>query len=223
MKIGKVEIAEVDGAFAWIAGANIDADGAPDAYAPPGAAHPGRDFIGNAHKNPRDLSSPYVGVVTDANGDPVVQGAGDPVPGDLVPGTSLKDLTKAQRDPRRYVDSSVVPYYVLPPELRDLGLDFGDLGYGVHVQTHRCQGLIAGDGGPRGKIGEVSIAGADGLGVPSSPKNGGTDQRVIAVVFFPESRSDPAWPRDVNEFCAAAAARLTAWGGLQRLLGLYGG
>lgn len=39
--------------------------------------------------------------------------------------------------------------------------------------------------GPRAKLGEASIACAEFLGVPSSPKHGGTSEKRFIYTFFP--------------------------------------
>src|SRR3990172_2424520 len=64
----------------------IDADGSPRAYGP---SNSGLDWTANA-------GSPgnWWGVVTDNNGDPVIQGSGDPFPGMYVSSTSLVNHVK---------------------------------------------------------------------------------------------------------------------------------
>lgn len=200
-------------ALSWCAGLSVDADGSPRAYAPP--PRRGLDFIGNAHVNPRDLSSAFCGVVLDAAGRPVVQGAADPAPGYYVSPTALFDRQRAQGDPRRYVNSEIVPYLAIPPELKTLGAKLGDLAY-VAYRGLLSWAIVA-DIGPRKKIGEGSIALADALRIPASPRNGGVGNGVACVVFLDSSRG---WPRECDEAQATATSLLERWGGAGRLMKL---
>jgi hypothetical protein len=166
----------------------IDADGAPNAYHPAGE---GLDVLANAGK-----PGNWWGVVTDdgtPKGNPVVQGAGDPFPGFYVSATSLEDPGFARTDPRRYVASTKVPYVVLPPQLLKHAR-LGDLAM-VERGGKRVFALVA-DTGPRDKLGEGSIALADALGVPSSPRKGGAASGVRYVVF---ARSGNRRPRPAEE------------------------
>src|SRR6266511_1560327 len=178
---GRVRRRAGDNGLHFVAGMQIDADGAPRAYHPPGA--PGLDFLANAGK-----PGHWFGIITDRAGNPVVQSPRDPAPGFYVSPTSLQDPTRAVADPRRYVDASTIPYVVLPRLVRDRGrVRLGDF---VAVRN-RANGKIAyaiyADGGPAGKIGEGSIALAKALRIPSNPKHGGTDRKEVAYVVFPGS------------------------------------
>jgi hypothetical protein len=218
--VGKVAVYEADQALAWLGPLKICVDGAPDAYALPGSGVKARDFLGNAHKDPHDLSSPWCGVVLDEHGQPVVQQPGDPCPGALVSQTALQDPTHLVTSQLRYVNAIAVPYYVLSPEMERAGAHLGDLLYCINVENMHCGAALFGDIGPHGKLGEGSPNLADALCVPSDAKRGGCDRNAIACVAFKDSASHPAWPRDVSEFSAAAAGLLAAWGGLSRLLEL---
>jgi hypothetical protein len=44
---------------------------------------------------------------------------------------------------------------------------------------------VVADKGPRDKIGELSIAAARAIGVPSSPRNGGTDKPELLYELWP--------------------------------------
>lgn len=44
---------------------------------------------------------------------------------------------------------------------------------------------VVGDVGPKHKLGEISIATAKALGIPSSPTTGGEEEHVIDYVIFP--------------------------------------
>jgi hypothetical protein len=194
--IGGVEV-ERDGlVLRYTAGLRIDGDGAPDAYHPDGKS--GRDFLANAGR-----PGNWWGIVTVA-GQPVVQGPNDPCPGFYVSPTSLVDRNKAITDPRRYVDSNRIPYLAVPPELRTLGVGLGDVAW-VEYRGQGCAAIVA-DTGPRGKLGEGSIALARQLGIPESPRHGGTGAGV-AVTLWPGTSK--GWPRLVEDIEAQVAGLRT--------------
>ena len=196
--IGGIPVRRFGLAFRWVGGLAVDADGAPDAYAPPGSGLTGRDYLGNAGR-PGD----WWGLVTDdgtPHGSPVVQGAGDACPGYYVSPTALVSrVVSNQRDPRRYVDSSRVPYLAVPPELRTLGVGLGDVAL-VEYRDQWSPAIVA-DVGPRGKIGEGSIALARALGIDPSPKHGGCGAGVTCTVW-PGTAGHPPWPREVADVLA---------------------
>ena len=196
-------------ALFFVAGMAIDADGAPRAYHPTGSP-PGLDFLANA-------GSPgnFFGVVTDAHGNPVVQSAHDPAPGFFVSPTSLQRPGKRVEDPHRYVDATRIPYLALPALVRDKGgIRLGDFATVRNRRNGRVSHAIFADGGPRGKIGEGSIALAKALKIPSSPKHGGTDADVVYVVF---AGSGNGRPRPRTAINANGEQLLEAWGGHERL------
>jgi len=196
-------------ALFFAAGMAIDADGAPRAYHPRGSP-PGLDFLANA-------GSPgnFFGIVTDSHGNPVVQSAHDPAPGFFVSPTSLQDPGKRVQDVRRYVDSTTIPYIALPALVRDKGgIRLGDFATVRNRRNGRVSHAIFADGGPRGKIGEGSIALAKALKIPASPKHGGTNGDVVYVVFVGSGNGRPR-PKTVID--AKGKHLLEAWGGLERL------
>jgi hypothetical protein len=200
-------------ALYFVAGMQIDADGAPRAYHPRGAP-PGLDFLANA-------GSPgnFFGLVTDRHGNPVVQSAHDPAPGFFVSPTSLQDPDRRVEDPRRYVNASTIPYIVLPALVRDKGgVRLGDFATVRNRRNGTVSHAIFADGGPRGKIGEGSIALAKALRIPSSPKHGGTVHKEVVYVVF--AGSGNRRPRTKPEIDAKGKQLLEAWGGLERLQGL---
>lgn len=210
--IGGVRVRRRTGekALFFVAGMRIDADGAPRAYHP-GGSPPGLDFLANAG-HPGN----FFGVVTDRHGNPVVQSAHDPAPGFFVSPTSLQDPDRRVEDPRRYVDASTIPYIVLPGLVRDKGgVRLGDFATVRNRKNGKIVHAIFADGGPRGKIGEGSIALAKALGIPSSPKHGGTDRKEIAYVVFAGSGNNR--PRTRARIDTNGKRLLAAWGGLERL------
>jgi hypothetical protein len=143
------------------------------------------DYLANA-----GYPGNWWGVATDtgeADGDPVKQKSTDPCPGYYVSPTAYEHSDYAHTDPRRYLDSENVIFSVTPPQLRQL---VGPVVLGCRVRMENLDngkvawGLV-GDVGPKDKLGEASIAAADALGIPSSPKNGGTSDLIILYTLIP--------------------------------------
>jgi glycosyl hydrolase group 75 (putative chitosanase) len=210
--IGGVRVRRRKGekAIYFVSGLAIDADGAPRAYHPKGSP-PGLDFLANAGE-----PGNWFGIVTDNRGNPYVQTADDPAKGFYVSATSLVDRSRAARDPRRYVDSSTVPYLALPSLVQDAGARLGDLAAVRNRDNGKVAFAIVADTGPRGKIGEGSMALAKALGLKSSPKTGsGAGDRDVAYVVF--TGSGNRRPQPVATIKSRSAALLEQWGGKERL------
>lgn len=161
---------------------DIDADGAngqsgQPAYTPDNR---GLDVLINA-KNGNE----WVGVVTDRNGHPIIQPPGSYAPGAYVSQTSYHYPGKALTDPDCYIDAQGVPFVVISSLLLSAlsGVFLGCLARltykGVSIWA------VVGDVGPRYKIGEISIAAAKLLGIPSSARTGGVDEMAIGYEFWP--------------------------------------
>lgn len=173
------------------AGMAIDADGANGqtggipVYAPDGYTPAPLDFLANAG-GPGD----WYGVVTDTgedDGDPIKQKPGDPAPGAYVSATSYRWPTLARTDPLAYVDAASVPYIVLPGHWRAkaVGVVCGCKATVKDTTTGKVLETGVMDFGPKAKLGEASIACAKFFGIPSSPKNGGTETKRFIYTFFP--------------------------------------
>jgi hypothetical protein len=225
----------------------IDADGAPDAYHPGYScepkkvmkfktkAHPewgcvpthdsyaGQDWLQNAG----DPKGFYGIVYRDAGRTQLcVQGKGDPREGFYVSSTALMDKAKRAKnpcDPTAYVDSNTIPFVSLPRELFEKKLiALGDFAYVYDLKSKKGTGAIVGDVGPRGKIGEASIAVAKALGASGVVKHGGgigADQ--VVYLLFP--RSGDGQPRDAATIEREAARLLEAWGGTAPIEHAYAG
>jgi hypothetical protein len=197
----------------WESGLEIDADGAPRAYAPWHSGLAALDDLRNAlHRiddDPTDPEHGWAGIRVDVLGKPVVQGPDDPAPGYYVSQTALADLTRPVADPRRYVDASAVPYIVVPRALLLQGVMLGDLALVAYRGTGRSSPAIVADVGPPGKLGEGSPALAEALGIPSSARNGGCEKGVLVRIFL-ESAGIPPWPRTAIDIAAAVDARASS-------------
>lgn len=200
MIIGGTEVALVRGAWTWTGGLAVDADGAPNAYAPPGYGEP-LDALANAGRGGH-----WWGLVCDNEGTPVVQGDSDPFPGYYISTTAYANPALPRTDPRRYVDSSRIPYLSIPPDLRVAGVKMGDLAHVTYC--NQWSPAIVGDVGPAHRIGEGSIALARALGVNASPIHGGVGKGV-SVVLFPGTAL--GWPLVMDRIEARVNELWTAW------------
>src|SRR5215510_8398464 len=173
------------------AGMMIDADGANGqtggvpVYAPNGFTPAPLDFLANAG-GPGN----WFGVVTDTgkkDGTPVKQNASGPAPGAYVSATSYRWPELARIDPLAYVDAASVPYIVLPSHWRKLaiGVVLGCKATLEDTKTGKVLEAAVLDFGPKGHLGEASIACAEFFGVRSSPKNGGSPEKRFIYRFFP--------------------------------------
>jgi hypothetical protein len=190
----------------------IDADGAPNAYHP---EDKGLDLLKHAGK-PGD----WQGIVTDEGGQPLLQGPRDPFPGYYVSQTTLFDKSKKRTDPNCYVDARKIPYIVLPKGegLEQLsGVRLGDFAAIIYAPGRLAYAIFA-DRGPKGKIGEGSIALAESLGIPSSPRTGGVAGDVIYLVFPGSGNSRP---RTLQEINTEGSRLFKAWGGKGRLAAYF--
>jgi Fungal chitosanase of glycosyl hydrolase group 75 len=199
--------------FFFLAAFAIDADGAPNAYH---ADDIGIDYLANAGR-----PGNWWGLATDngqADGTPVIQDENDPCPGYYVSRTSLEDRARAERDPRRYVDATKIPYVVLPPQLLASrtagGARLGDFAAVMNTVNRKFGFAIFADVGPKDKLGERSIALAQEIGVPSDPKRGGA-KGGIAYLLFPGSGDGK--PRSREEIVVAGTRLLDEFGGDQQL------
>lgn len=240
----------------------VDADGAPNAYAPDdkgldhidNAGHPARwvkcalcEGADKTNGGPGDVTcancagkgktyepAHWPGLVT-AGDELVTQGPADPFPGAYISQSSLQDERFAVTDPRRYVDSTRVPYIAVPPQLLEMGLSLGDLGmacleifdksYGQPARSvigYKCGAGVVADRGPRKRIGEGSICLAQTIGLSGNPRNGGLERarREVVWILFPgsgaQAPSGLAWPRTVASFTEQANDLFARFGGYAR-------
>jgi hypothetical protein len=205
-------IKKIDGAICYKGGMAIDADGSPHAYSPKNSGLKSLDYLANAGKaGENGQPNNWYGIITDngqKTGTPIIQGSTDPAPGFYISATSLQDHSKKTANPLRYVDSETIPYIAACPEVLKAGIQLGDLC--VVVYGDGVCGAIVGDTSPHNHYGEASIAVADCLTIPSSPKNGGCDSGIVYIIFPGTSKG---WPRDVKELQSEAERLFNAWKG----------
>jgi hypothetical protein len=161
LSIDGLEVLRSGSILYWTNGdLSIDYDGAPNAYAPAGFGTP-LDKLANAG-HPGN----WWGIATGADGQPLIQGPGEPYPGYYISTTSL--AWPGQARTARYVDSTAISFLALPRVFTTLGARLGDLALVESPKTGRRRFAIWADVGPQGKLGEGSAKLVKELGVESS-------------------------------------------------------
>jgi hypothetical protein len=203
-----------EGNFQFTSGAAICVDGAPTAYAPNNG---GQDITSSAGHNKGDVRT----YKKDANGNTVPdtfypttdwwavetdtgESDGQPV---LKPNgyyISMSSYNYAGFPPKthvqeRYVNADVVSFAVISRvSMEALGLTIGDLVYVKNIYKGKNKGKWTGFLETRradDRIGEISAAAADAIGVPSNPRNGGQDGDV-EFTFYPNTAPNYRFSND---------------------------
>jgi hypothetical protein len=200
------EVMRAPKALLFLAGFAIDADGSPRCYGP---GNSGLDYTANGGTPGSD----WWGGPTDKNGYPIEQTVYDPYPGMWVSGTAHIDSTYTEDSPYRYLDSERIPFFVLPGNHSN-GAKLGDVGLCLNTTSGDNCYAVYGDIGPSSKIGEGSMRLASALGLNSSPKTGGTSNKIIGYLLFPGSIGKWQPPA---EWFAKANDIFQSWGGLPLL------
>jgi Fungal chitosanase of glycosyl hydrolase group 75 len=178
-----------DGRVYFYADADIDADGANGQHGAVAAYrsdNKGSEYLANggmriedgkvicAHDWARGI------VVLGADNQPLV------LPNGIIPSkTWYRYPGKENDDPSAYVDAQTIPYVVVPPLIvkKTKGVVRGCKAR-VSWRGRKVDCVVA-DSGPASKIGELSIAAADALGMRSSPRNGGTENADVYYELWP--------------------------------------
>jgi hypothetical protein len=169
---------------------DIDVDGAPNAYGPPGMKT--LDYLSNAHYRAQP-GGEIVGYLTDDDHPkvPIIQGPHDPYPGYYVSTTHLVDRSRPnRRDPLRYVDATKINYVVLGDEAKRRGSRVGDF-VAVYSRRHKraVYGIVGDSGNPSGEEGSLHLLQA--LGYPfKSGKTGSVERKEVVIRFFPGSNPE---------------------------------
>jgi hypothetical protein len=184
---------------------NVDVDGAPTSYGPPGKK--ALDIEAHA-RAPKESEHPgaIVGYMTEyEGGPPTVQGPHDPAPGYYVSQTDFADLkNKRMEDPRRYVDAARVNYVVQGRVAKQNNVALGDFVTVYSCRTGRSAFAIVGDSGNESGA-EGSLALVQNLGYPI--KDGiedSVDDREIVLHYFPHSNPTHRFFHTQQELDAAA-------------------
>lgn len=173
----------------YTADADIDADGANGQYGKIAAYrkdNKGSELLANGGMGIKDGKVIFTKswgrdiVLVGPDNQPLV------LPSGIIPSrTWYRRIDKKIDDPAAYLDSETELYIVVPPMLVQ--------GVSGIVRGCKCAATwkgkrvfgVAGDLGPRKKNGELSIAMARALGLPSSPRNGGSDVPDVLYEFWP--------------------------------------
>ena len=194
-------------AYVFFGHVNIDFDGSPTAYGPPGITPPPDDNLSNAGDDDQGWyglfavseNDPLVKngtVIIDKNPAllkkgkyPVIQQAsnGDPSPGYYV------STTPRPRGPgylqNSYVDASQYAFGALSGRLQALGFDLGDFGLAVrHDQGLQSVFYFLDKGGNNYKLGECSHKVGKNLG-GSGRGNSFNNNYPVSFIVFPASRT----------------------------------
>lgn len=164
---------------------DVDVDGAPNAYGPPG--RPTLDALRNALL--KDDPTQIVGFVLDEHKKPVLQTAHDPFPGYYVSTTAFCDDCNGdhERDPKRYIDATKVNYVVLGSFGHRRGVRLGDLAAVHSTRSNKTVFAVVGDDGNQSG-GEGSLHLLQALGYPFVDGRDGTAPRnEITVRYFPRT------------------------------------
>lgn len=183
---------------------DVDVDGAPNAYGPPGSK--ALDELSNARYRGRKRGE-IVGYLTDDDDPkiPIVQGPHDPYPGYYISQTAFTDPARTDpRDPLRYVDATKINYVVLGSAAKRRGARVGDF---VAVHSRRTGksvfGIVGDDGNPSGDEGSLHLLQA--LGYPfHDGLADAVEGREIVIRFYPRSNSAQRFFHTQAELDAAA-------------------
>lgn len=195
--VGGVAVHIVENRITYTCGMKVDFDGAPNAYSPPNSGLPELDSYQNAGR-----PGHWYGVVTNSDGTPIVQGPSDPFPGYWISQTSLNNHALPRTNPRRYVDSTKIPYVAVPPQLLDEeGLKLGDVAYVQNLKNGLSSAAVIADVGPHTHIGEGSVALCRALGLDAG-RHGGASKGIAYTLYL---ASYSGWPRSFGDIIAQVA------------------
>ena len=164
---------------------DVDVDGAPNAYGPPGK--PTLDVPMNAHYLERGDQA-IVGYLVDGRGKPILQGPKDPFPGYYISQTAFSDVANHnEHDPRCYVDARNINYVVRGDDARRRGVKVGDFVAVYSKRSQKAVFAIVGDtGNPTGDEGSLHLL--QELGYPfHDGRSGSVTRPEIIIRFYPNS------------------------------------
>lgn len=166
---------------------DVDVDGAPNAYGPPGSH--ALDSLKHAHyRGWKDAE--IVGYLTEDDHPhvPVLQGPRDPFPGLYISQTAFTDPARhKERDVSRYVDATRINYVVLGDEGRRRGVKLGDFVAVYSRVTHKSVfGIVGDDGNPSGDEGSLHLL--QTLGYPfHDGRHDAVENAEIVIRYYPGS------------------------------------
>lgn len=191
-------------AYVFFGHVNIDYDGSPTAYGPPGISPIPDDDLGNAGNDAKG----WFGVVALGKEDPlvthgiakidqrpsllkkgkypVIQQAknGDPMPGYYVSATPRPTGPSYLQD--SYIDASQISYGALSAKLKSLGFNIGDYGLAIRHDLNLNSGFYFADIGGNYALGECSHKVGKNLG-GSGRANRFNNNFPVSFILFPWS------------------------------------
>jgi hypothetical protein len=183
---------------------DVDVDGAPNAYGPPGSK--ALDVLHNAHYRGRARAE-IVGYLTDDDDPsiPILQGPHDPFPGFYISQTAFTDpAINNPRDPQRYVDATQINYVVLGNKARHQGARVGDFTAVYSRKTLRSVFAIVGDdGNPSGNEGSLHLLQALGYPFHDGIHDAVEDPEIV-IRFYPQSNAQQRFFRTQTALDIAA-------------------
>ena len=164
---------------------DVDVDGAPNAYGPPGK--PALDVLIHAHYLER-ADQEIVGYLLDDKQRPILQGPRDPFPGYYISQTAFADVANHnERDPRGYVDARKINYVVHGNEAQRRGVKVGDFVAVYSKKTRLAVFAIVGDtGNPTGDEGSLHLLQALGYPFHDGISDSVTRPEIV-IRFYPNS------------------------------------
>jgi hypothetical protein len=164
---------------------DVDVDGAPNAYGPPGK--PTLDVLINAHYLER-ADQTIVGYLLDNKERPILQSPEDPFPGYYISQTAFADVANHnERDPRGYVDARKINYVVRGNEAGRRGVKVGDFVAVYSKKTHKAVFAIVGDtGNPTGDEGSLHLLQELGYAFHNGISDSVTRPEIV-IRFYPNS------------------------------------
>lgn len=177
----------------FLADADIDADGANGQFGKKPAyrhGNTGLDHLANAGYPTQSWWKDILVVSPEDSTEAYIQGPKDPCPGAYVSKTAYRFPGLDHKSAFAYVDSATVPYIVVPPAIINSvkGIVLGSRAQATNARNGRKVECVVADVGPRTKLGELSIAAAEALGIPSSPRVGGTNDRIVMYELWPDEQ-----------------------------------
>lgn len=189
-------------------GMDIDADGAPKAYAPTGSGLKALDILSDGGWPNEWYAGPK-----GEDGKWIIQGQDDPAPGYIVSSTAWNKGPMNRQ--ASYVPADKVPYWVVP-EQSDLLTHLaplGTLGLAYNLSRGIYSGFVVADEGPKTHFGEGSIALASMLGVNPSPVSGGVTSGIITLFFLGQTLEFGDW----DSIHSKAGDLFVTWGGIPKM------
>jgi LysM repeat protein len=212
LKVWKAVSKKEPNAFFFVSKLEVTAAGAPKAF------HRNSDLAYEFLKK-AGIEGYWWGLVTDSSGNPIVQGANDPAPGYYISKTALSDCRKPVNDQTRYLDATVIPYIALPAR-HMMEAKIGDLCLVINTVNNKICYAIVGAIEPDNSIGIGSIALAEKLEIPSSPKTGGVEDGILYIIFV-QSGDNACTPKTPQQITEQGEKLFEQWGGMKQVKTLF--